>query len=219
MSEPQREIIGPATADRTDNIVRFPLEEATGSSAMALSRDYADLRERVVDLGANITQGHRQALSFELQERASKKAKLAPIRLLEELGDQQGLSWRAVAKLLGVTVQSIRKWRMGDAISGENRERLACLAAYLEMLNWQAGIQDPASWLETPIVSGVPLTPIDAYARGELPLLLEYSCDRVSGEALLSAVDPEWRRSYQESRWEVFEAEDGNLSIRARAGD
>src|SRR6185369_2681939 len=125
---------------------------------------------------------------------------------LRELSEERGLSWTAIAKLLGVTVQTLRNWRRGDEVSGENRGKLAELAAYLDLLWSQSGIEDPAGWMEVPILRGIPLTPIDAYARGFLPLLLEYSCNRVTAEAILNAVEPQWREKYEQSNWEVFEA-------------
>ena len=216
MSQAENTLVNTPTAQETGSIIRFPVEVATGGFAAKLSRDYADLREQVTDLGVDVVQGHFRALLAEWNELTSRKSQKNATGLLEELADDRGLSWTAIAKMIGVSVQALRKWRQGDSISGENRSKLAGLAAFMDMLELQASIGDPAGWLEVPISSGIPVRPVDSYGETTLPLLLEFACNRLSPNTLLDALDPQWRTKYEQSRWEVFEAEDGELSIRAK---
>ena len=205
-----------ATAEPSNTILPFPVEKVTGSGAMALSREYGDLREEVEALGADVAQEHHKALARDWRDRTSKLAQRAAPALLALLADERGLSWTAISKLLGLTVQTLRNWRRGEAISGENRSKLAGLVAYLDVLWSRARIEDPSSWLEVPILAGVPLTPVDAYAHGILGELFEFACNRLSPDQVLDRIDPNWRKKYEQSGWEVFEAGDGQVSIRAK---
>jgi hypothetical protein len=218
-----RDVVAPSTkhstADNTGNIIRFPVAEATGSSAIGLSRDYADLTDRVNSLGEELAEGHRRALQLEWYDRTSRNAQKPASSLLEVLSVDHGLSWTAIARMLGISVQALRKWRLGESPSGENHSRIAALVAFLEVLRSFGELDDPASWMEIPILPDVPLTPIDAYVNGAFPQILELSRQKIPPELALDYIDPDWRQKYRESGWEVFDAGDGNFSVGAKKRD
>ncbi len=67
---------------------------------------------------------HSDSLRIQLESRTDEAAKGAPADLLSELADL-GFSWTSVARIVGVSIPAVRKWRQGDAVSGHNRRRLA----------------------------------------------------------------------------------------------
>jgi hypothetical protein len=103
-------------------------------------------------------------------------------------------------------------------MSGEHRGRLAELLAACKMLTEDHNcIPEIASWFETPILQGIPVTPMDLWVSGEAELVFEYGLGHVNDpEQLLTRWDPEWRERYR-SDFEVFRADDGQLSIRLKA--
>ncbi len=108
----------------------------------------------------------------------------------------------------------MRKWRRGESPTGENRLAVARLAALVDLLE-QVPIQDPASWLEMPVVDGYKPRNLDLYRAGHADVLLDLAGLRMTPEAALDETEPTWRVSLLREH-EVFEAEDGQLSIRHR---
>lgn len=68
-----------------------------------------------------------------------------------------------------------------------------------------------------PLVSGYNVTPVDLYSEVSAPLLLDLAAGNagVTAASVLDAIEPGWRVKW-ESKYEVFEAADGELSMRAR---
>lgn len=193
---------------------------ATGTT-LAASRSVriraADLRDQVALLASDIDGVHQEAQDYDLQQRAQIKARSAVPALLSELAVDRGMSWSSVARLIGVSVGAVRKWRNDGAATGENRRAVARLAAFLDLLE-EFSVQDPAGWLEMPMVDGYTVTASDLYrARMELELL-DFAAVRASVDDVLSKYDQHWRRSYK-TNFEVFEAADGNLAVRRRQED
>jgi hypothetical protein len=127
-----------------------------------------------------------------------------------------GFAWRDIARLLGVTVQAIQKWRRGANTSGENRRNIAGLLAACAMLSENYGIQEVASWFEMPLLQGLAVTPIDLWASDRPDLVFDYGSGHgTDPEQTLTNWDPQWRERYR-SDFEVFRAEDDQLSIRPK---
>lgn len=146
--------------------------------------------------------------------RTSRRGRSSPTEMLEELAEL-GFAWRDVARLVGVTVQAIQKWRRGAGISGENRRRIASLLAACDLVAEHYGIQEVASWFEMPLVSGVPVTPVDLWDARRPDLVFDYASGHTDPEQILTIWDPEWRERHR-SDFEVFRAGDGLLSIRLK---
>jgi hypothetical protein len=182
----------------------------------SLVNEVAGLHDRVQEQNVGVADLHRRINALDLDRRTSFKVREGMQPLLDTLADDSGMSWNDVARLVGVSPQSVRKWRKGEQATWENRVAVAQVAAFLDVLS-QLGIGDPAQWLEVPIVGNYPITGMDLYAAGKINLLLEWADRRIdSPERVLDQFDSGWREKYRTS-YETFEAGDGNLSIRHRA--
>jgi len=139
--------------------------------------------------------------------------------LLGKLSDA-GMAWRDVARLVGVSVAAVQKWRRGEGITGANRLKLAGIVAVLQCLHEEM-INEPVSWLEMPVHAGVALTSVDLMAAGRYDLVLELADGEHSPAettiAVLDEFDPHWRDTRVDETFEVFVADDGIPSIRPRA--
>jgi len=162
----------------------------------APTRTIADLVDEAASLGARAgllvqdatqlhdetNQLHAETLDELLRARATELAAKPVVDLVGTLGDA-GFSWRDVGRLVGVSVPALRKWRHGEPATGENRLRVARLAALSELLEDKAMIADPASWLEVPVVEDVPICGLDLLAARREDLVFRL--------ALHHGVDPE----------------------------
>ena len=171
-------------------------------------------RSRVPQPIADAKGLHRDTQLQEWADRGLARGKEAPMDLLSTLADL-GFSWRAIARMLNVSVPAVQKWRQGAKVSGDNRRHLANLNAACDQISEHYLVNDVASWFEMPMLNEVPVTPIDLYASGRYQLLFEYASGQTDTESLLNQLDPDWRESYR-SNFEVFRAGDGELSIRAK---
>ena len=114
---------------------------------------------------------------------------------------------RDIARLIGVSVPAVQvaTGRLGQW--GESNERRRRLAA-CHMISEHYMVQDVAQWFESPILLGVPVTPLDLYAARHVDLVFRLASGKTDPEAVLGVFDPESRETYR-SDFEVFEAEDG----------
>jgi transcriptional regulator with XRE-family HTH domain len=172
------------------------------------------LRDETSMLDSRVGIYHHEALLRQLEINARERARRDVLRLLKELSAQRGMAWSSIARLVGVSVQALRKWRKGEPPTPEHRLAVARLAAFLGLLE-DALIGDPAGWLEMPLVDGYAPRNIDLYVAGRYDLLFDLAGLRITPEDALTNLDPDWRDRYRLEN-EVFEADDGNLSIRRR---
>jgi hypothetical protein len=191
------------------NVVTRPV--GTGETELGRA---AGLRDEKAIEAKDAKLRHHLAIADDLDKRAILKAREGVPALLEELGER-GFSWRDVAKLAGVTVPAVRKWRTGAPSSPERRTDLARAAGLCDLLD-EFHVVDPAGWLMTRIVKDVPVTWMDLYRAGLAEWVVDAAAPNRTPDPnrLLDAFDPDWRQKYR-TDYEVFEAEDGELSIRA----
>lgn len=148
-----------------------------------------------------------------LETRTQELVKKQPQELLNRLAMKYGMSWSGIAQSIGVSVQAIRKWRFGGSISTENRFTLSKVVATLAILEEQ--IQDPAGWLEIPLLEGYKPRHLDLLAQKYYKHLLDLAFTYVKPEEVLQSINPNWNTEmYLEH--EVFIAEDGLPAIRRR---
>jgi hypothetical protein len=126
-----------------------------------------------------------------------------------------GFAWRDVARLVGVSVPAIQKWRRGEKTSGDSRLKVANLLAACDIIAEHYMIEEVASWFEMPLVANAPVTPLDLYAANRGDLVFDFASGHTDPEVLLTEFDPEWRERYR-SEFEVFDAVDGHRSIRTK---
>lgn len=166
------------------------------------------LRDDVDDL-------HKRTHENEWRKAAAERGKAGVMSMLTELADL-GFAWRDIARMVGVSVPAVQKWRKGERASGDSRHRIASLLAACDLITSHYMVDEVASWFEMPLSSSAPVTPIVLYAANRADLVFEFASGHVDPEALLSEFDPDWRERYR-SDFEVFEAGDGNRSIRMKS--
>lgn len=214
-----------AEGDSTATVTRVVPDQPVTRTIADLVEDVAWLNSQVHDhhqnaaeLHSRTSQLHTDALAEMLRTHAGAVASRPLTELLAELGDQ-GFAWRDIARLVGVSVPALRKWRQGEQATGENRLRVARLVGLCDLLKERGLIDDPASWLELPLVYDVPVSGIDLLAAGRTDLLFRRALHHdTDPEAILDEFDPDWRTTYR-GAFEVFEAEDGLPGLRIRDVD
>ena len=166
-----------------------------------------------LDLHRSVEQLHSEALDVQLRTLANRRVREELSALLEELSDL-GFSWRDIARTSGVSVPALRKWRLGAPATGENRKRVATMAAFCAIAHEEYLIREVASWLETPIHLAAPITPMDMIANDRWDLVLRLaSTDGQDPELVLDEFEPDWRQRY-DSPVEVFTGPDGLPGVR-----
>ena len=169
--------------------------------------------DELSDLHRSADVVYSDALEIELQVTTTQRAKEDLVGLLEELNGL-GFSWREVARIAQVSVPALRKWRMGASATGENRRRVAELAAFCQMAREKYLIEDVAGWLETPLHSESPVTGLDLLAGDRFDLVLRLACGYGENpEQVLDEFEPGWRGQYA-STVQVFTAPDGLPGVR-----
>ncbi|MCX5601603.1 hypothetical protein OOK29_25975 [Streptomyces phaeochromogenes] len=191
--------------------------EPTSTAATQLS-DLAEaagsLRSTTKVVHESTSELHKKMLFHSWLRRTAERGKLAPLVLLEEISDL-GFAWRDVARMVGVSVPAVQKWRRSGGVTGENRFRLASLLALCDEISERYEIQEVASWFEMPLTSEAPVTPIDLHADGWTDLVLEHASGHGDVEQILTTYDPKWRERFR-SDFEVYTDVDGGMSIRPK---
>lgn len=187
------------------------LEDTTSTSTI---NEIAWRRDQMSVAAGFVEDKHHEATHYDLDQRVAVRARQSVPTLLGELADS-GLAWSFIARLAGVSVAAVRKWRNDGGTTPESREHLARLAAFLDLLS-ELGIEDPAQWLEMRfgLGSGYTIAPIDLYLRGAYAGLLDIASWRQTPEQVLDKEIPDWRTG--RSHFEVYEDGDGQPSIRHR---
>jgi hypothetical protein len=207
------DLLDPGTA--SSEIISAPSIPETRTSAQAETEAFGYVRSLIRNLNGIIDERHHESYAKEWNVRTSELARSSSAELLAHVTDL-GFAWRDIARLLGVTVQAIQKWRRGANTSGENRRNIAGLLAACAMLSENYGIQEVASWFEMPLLQGLAVTPIDLWASDRPDLVFDYGSGHgTDPEQILTNWDPQWRERYR-SDFEVFRAEDDQLSIRPK---
>lgn len=187
---------------------------AASPTISSLTETYGDLRGRSQLLTADIEDGHRSVRRWDLDERTSLTARRSPASLLEGLAVDRGMSWASIAKLVGVSVSAVRKWRAGEPVSPENRYGLAQLTAFMGLVE-EMPVEEPSSWLGMSLVTGYTTTGADVYRAGLVDDLLDYAAGHIGPRELLVRHDPDWQRNAAQE-WEIAETTDGERLIRRR---
>jgi len=180
----------------------------------SITREFGRLRDKTSFLDENVGVDHRRAQLQTLELVARERLREGAQRLLEDLSVRRGLGWTDIARVVGVSVQAIRKWRAGQPATGENQLSLARLAALLDLLA-DVPVASPAAWLEVPVLTGYAPRHMDVYYGGRPDLLFDLAHLRITPEVALQELDPDWRDKWKLDH-EVFTAADDNLSIRRR---
>ncbi|MCY4519129.1 MAG: hypothetical protein OXB99_18010 [Acidimicrobiaceae bacterium] len=170
------------------------------------------------DIHESIGQLHSDSLDEELRSLTVRHAREHLPTLLDRLSTL-GFSWRDIAKIAGVSVPAVRKWRQGESATGDNRQRVARIAALCEIAAERYIIADVAGWLETPLHPDAPLNGLDLMASERFDLVLALAREQPGDpERVLDEFEPDWRARYR-SDVEVFTAPDGLPGLRLIGSD
>lgn len=203
----------PSSGTRTSATLPPSIDE-TQLSAINLNERAGFVRGAARQLTNETEELHRDITYIEWGARTAARGKEAPVDLLNELADL-GFAWRDIARMIGVSVAAIQKWRRGERITGGNRRHLASLLAACDQVAENYLVSELASWFEMPLVSETPVTPADLYATNRTDLVFDYASGHTDPASVLSNFDPDWRERYR-SDFEVFTAADGQRSLRRR---
>lgn len=173
------------------------------------------IRAIMPDVAELAASHHQNALDAVLASHTSEVSLRSAPELLNELSDD-GFAWSDIARIVGVSVPALRKWRLGESDpTGMNRSAIARFVAFVRMLQRQCGVEHVASWLEMPLVSGFHITAMDLLLRQDFALIFEVAAHRMTSEVALDRFEPNWRRTTA-PQVEVFVAEDGGVAIRPK---
>lgn len=131
--------------------------------------------------------------------------------LLSRLAQEHSFMWLDIARMLGVSVPAIRKWRMSGGVSPENHAKLANLVAFANILS-QHGIR-PASWMSTPFVLGYTVAPKHLYQPQSAPALLDIALEGQDAKVLLDQLQPLWRTKFDARGYADVKFDDGNYGL------
>lgn len=210
-----------AEAETTGMVRDYTKTSGTPSAAIVstgLFRSEAGvLRTEISRIGAGVASLHNDAMDDDLRSRAAVKAKKGVPSLLQELALERGMAWADIARMVGVSVSAVRKWRTGGVSTPDNRRLLAQLAAFLDLLS-ESAVEDPAQWMEMGLAlpSGYSVRPVELYALGHMIALLEIAGQRRDPAHVLDEIDPGWRDT-RRANFEVFMASDGQPALRERS--
>lgn len=209
--------VATALTDRgtTSESITSPTLPETKLMAARLTEDVGGSRSEARILHEEFDDLHQRSHDVEWRAATAARAKAGVATMLSELADL-GFAWRDIARLVGVSVPAVQKWRKGDKASGDSRKKLASLLAACDLITSHYMVEEIASWFEIPLSSSAPVTPIDLYADDRADLAFDFASGHADPEVLLTQFDPDWRERYR-SEFEVFEASDGVRSIRPKS--
>lgn len=198
----------------SSELITTPTLSETRLMAARLTEDVGGSRSEARILNQEFGDLHQRSHDVEWRAATAGRAKAGVASMLGDLADL-GFAWRDIARLVGVSVPAVQKWRKGEKASGDSRKKLASLLAACDLITSHYMVEEIASWFEMPLSSLAPVTPIDLYADDRADLVFEFASGHADPEVLLTQFDPDWRERYR-SDFEVFEAGDGNRSIRMK---
>ena len=214
-----RDILGTGSGSVPDVLDQGPTPTQTSAktaSDAAIKTDWSGMFRNIANIVNDVaTETHQTDYMLQVRLRTSELVGAGGQTLLGALADM-GFAWRDIARMVGVSVPAIQKWRRGEGLTGENARKLARLVAACEVIQkFNPMVTDVALWFEAPIVDEAPVTPIDLWATGNQQLVFEHARLEVDPLTTMDSFDPNWRETYR-SEFETFRAGDGDLSIRMR---
>ncbi len=191
-----------------------PSISETRVEAYRLTEDIGWTRQQAGFISEDLGDLHKRGHDVEWRTRSAERGQASVATMLGDLADL-GFAWRDLARMVGVSVPAMQKWRRGEKASGDSRQKVASLLAACDLIRDHYMVEDIASWFEMPLVKRVPITPIDLYADDRADLVFAFASGQEDPEALMSQFDPDWRDRYQ-SDFETYVASDGNHSVRLK---
>ncbi|MEU0793836.1 helix-turn-helix domain-containing protein [Amycolatopsis sp. NPDC005961] len=191
-----------------------PTISETQTAVMLLTEHIGYERKRTRYTQEEIDDLHHKIHTVEWATRIREIGKGSPTEMLTEIANL-GFSWRDIARVVGVSVPAVQKWRKGERISGPNRLALAGFLAGCDLIIDHYAVRDIASWFEMPIMPNVPISPLDLWQDQRIDLVFDYASGDAEPDQVLTLHNPDWRAKY-ESEFEVVTESDGTPSIRPK---
>jgi hypothetical protein len=134
---------------------------------------------------------------------------------IEKLCTDWGMSLSDISTVSKTPTAKLRTWRRGDDSQITEAQQIAVdqLLRFLSDCK-EAGAEDPASWMERRLVTGYTVRGLDLYLENERITLMEIM-KGTDAVPLLDWAIRDWRTRF-DTRFEVFEAEDGYPSLRMK---
>lgn len=119
----------------------------------------------------------------------------ALVDLLDRLNSHFGIGWNEIAKVAGISRQSVTKWRNGQASPDNRRFGTLCkLVAFADLIEGRGG--DPAHWLKMRLQAADEneshLSISDVLSTGNFRLALRHFDRDISDHELLKEVFPRY---------------------------
>jgi hypothetical protein len=178
---------------------------------------FATARRQLAELARDYEQLDREQKLRQLSEATAIQVRLrAPLALLDDLALARGLSWHTIARMIAITPTAIRKWRRGGSLSPDNRQQLASLVAFFDLLDRvEHPPQGVGSWVEMPVREDTTLTPAEIYrSPAGRWLLLDWVRGNLDTTTMLDRHDPNWRNTHvPDFAFQVGVGPDGERAI------
>jgi transcriptional regulator with XRE-family HTH domain len=199
----------------SDFLIRPAVTSRTSIDALIATQDASVERDRSRDDHVLKTQDHKSKYLDEWHKRAADCTTQPVPDLLSSLWNN-GFSWRDIAGLLGVSVSAVQKWRHGSKMSPANMTKLRdFVGAYTTVAANKIGV-DVAGWLDVPLLTGVPITPMDLWSGENPTIFFEYALGDAEPEKTLDDFEPRWRAKYLNHEFELFRDAAGQTGVRMR---
>jgi DNA-binding transcriptional regulator YiaG len=176
---------------------------------------YRSEREHVRESREGVLEALKRRL--ETREAAYRRRRVQDV--VAELHEVVGLNQLTMARALGVTSAAVRKWLRGENARPEIAARLFRLVALLDLLK-EAGVEEPAGWIDVPVSVESTLTPLNLFTAGRPDLVLLLANDAADPYEVLDEYDPDWRSRFAPDRFhKVVTLPGGDRAIVPRIGD
>lgn len=208
--------LGTRTREYLDGILgaKVGTFDAALNDEWTVTRRFAEIEHvSTVEAGegllAETRRKHLIELERQLRDVGLQMRSKSAVDLLGYLTTEQAFAWADVARLLGVSVPAIRKWRFDGGLSPESQARLADLVAFVKLFTELIPNASPSIWMSTPLVGSFTVTPKHLYSFGRASALLDVAQNGSSVTKLLDSWDPGWRERYDDRGFGVEHGPDG----------
>lgn len=209
-----RKIFLSHSSTSSDSLADLLITFTQGTSDALLDAQWRQKRQLNRAQGSTLRADHRKSFAESIEAHARDLLKRPLSTVLEELAETWGVAWADVARMMGVSVPALRKWRTSGGAAADNMRRLAELTAFFRLLK-EVGVEEPASWISIPSVSGYTVTPRHLYKPGSAAALIDLATASISPEEVLNELHPSWKTDFA-TDFEVVIAEDGAPAIVAK---
>lgn len=176
----------------------LPVEQ---TSDTFLDAGWREKRQKNRGEGRALQSKHRKHFAERLASAEESLRSSTVADLLQFLAVDQGFAWVDIARLVGVSVPALRKWRLVEnGASPANQLKIIRLVAFVQLLT-EIGVPEPPVWFSLPFLPDYTVAPKNIFQGVSSDLLLEVAAGSNGATSLLDETYPDWRtrwkREYQ----------------------